>query len=92
MKKKKLNEVKSTVSDIFELPKEITLNIPKINVVGNNQMLIENHRGIIEYSPNLIRINSTIGVIRIKGEDLNLRNIGAEDIMVTGDIKSMEFI
>lgn len=92
MKKKKLQEVKSTVSDIFELPKEITLNMPKMNIIGNNQMLIENHRGIIEYGPSLIRVNSTIGVIRLKGEDLNLRNIGVEDIMVTGDIRSMEFI
>lgn len=92
MRKKKLQEVKSTVSEIFELPKEITLNMPKINMIGNNQMLVENHRGIIEYTPSLIRVNSTIGVIRIQGNELSLRNIGAEDIMISGEIRSIEFI
>ena len=92
MRKKKLQEVKSAVSEIFELPKEITLNMPKMNLIGNNQILVENHRGIIEYTPNLIRVNSTVGVIRIQGNELNLRNIAAEDIMISGDIKSIEFI
>ncbi|HZJ82588.1 MAG TPA: sporulation protein YqfC [Clostridia bacterium] len=92
MRKKKLQEVKNTVSEMFELPKEITLNMPKINLIGNNQMLVENHRGIIEYSPNLIRVNSTVGVIRIQGKDLNLRNIATDDIMINGKIESIEFI
>jgi sporulation protein YqfC len=67
MKKKKLQTVRSTVSEMFELPKEITLNMPKISLIGNNQMLVENHRGIIEYTPNIIRVNSTVGVIRVQG-------------------------
>jgi len=92
MKKKKLQEVKSTVSEMFELPKEITLNMPKLNLIGDSQMLVENHRGIIEYTPNLIRVNSTVGVIKVQGDQLNLRNIAAEDIMITGKIKSIEFI
>ncbi|MGI5850751.1 MAG: sporulation protein YqfC [Clostridiales bacterium] len=92
MKKKKLQTVKATVSEMFELPKEITLNMPKINLIGNNQMLVENHRGIIEYTPSIIRVNSTIGLIRVQGEELHLRNIAEEDIMISGDIKSIEFI
>lgn len=92
MRKKKLQDVKSTVSEMFELPKEITLNMPKISLIGNNQMLVENHRGIIEYTPNLIRVNSTVGVIRIQGNELKLRNIATEDIMINGGIKSMKFI
>ncbi|NLN41465.1 MAG: sporulation protein YqfC [Clostridiales bacterium] len=92
MKKKKLQQVKSTMSEMFELPKEITLNMPKLNLIGDSQMLVENHRGIIEYTPNLIRVNSTVGVIKVHGDQLNLRNIAAEDIMITGKIKSIEFI
>ncbi|HHZ13626.1 MAG: sporulation protein YqfC [Caldicoprobacterales bacterium] len=92
MKKKKLQTVRSTVSEMFELPKEITLNMPKISLIGNNQMLVENHRGIIEYTPNIIRVNSTVGVIRVQGNELHLRNIAAEDIMISGEIVSIEFI
>lgn len=92
MKRKSLQEVKSTVSEMFELPKEIILNMPKMILIGKNQMLVENHRGIIEYTPNLIRVNSTVGVIKTQGKELNLRNIAADDIMISGDIESIEFI
>ncbi|MGI6189032.1 MAG: sporulation protein YqfC [Clostridiales bacterium] len=92
MKKRKLDEVKTTVSDMLELPKEITLNLPKITMIGSIQMLVENHKGIIEYTPQRIRLNSAIGVIRVQGINMNLRNIAADDILVTGQIKIVEFL
>lgn len=92
MRKKRLEDVKSAVSELFELPKEIVLNLPKLTMIGNNQMLVENHKGIIEYTPQRVRMNSTIGVIRVQGNNINLKNIATEDIMITGDIKNIEFI
>ncbi len=92
MGRKRLENMKSTVSDFFELPKDITLNLPKISMIGSNQMLVENHKGVIEYIPQRIRVNSSIGVIRVQGKEMELRNIAADDIMITGDIKMIEFI
>ncbi|MFU0799699.1 MAG: sporulation protein YqfC [Xylanivirga thermophila] len=92
MNKKRLEDVKNKMSEAFELPKEITLDLPKISMVGNMQMLVENHKGIIEYTPERVRVNSTNGVIRVQGEGLNLRNIAVEDIMITGSIRSIEFM
>lgn len=92
MKRKRLEEVKSAVTDLFDLPKEITLNLPKISMIGNNQMLVENHKGIIEYTPQRIRVNSTVGLIRVQGSDLKLRNIATDDIMITGTMKIIEFL
>ena len=89
--RKKLREVKTTVSEMFELPKDIMLNLPRISMIGNNQMLVENHRGVIEYTPQRIRLNSTIGVIRVEGQDMDLKNIAADDVMITGVIKHVEF-
>ena len=77
---------------MFELPRDIMLNLPKISMIGNNQMLVENHRGVIEYTPQRIRVNSSIGVIRIQGNDMKLENIAADDIMITGEIRTTEFI
>ena len=92
MRRKRLEDMKSAVSEMFELPKDITLNLPKISMIGNNQMLVENHRGVIEYTPQRIRVNSSIGVIRVQGNEMKLKNIAADDIMITGGIKAIEFI
>jgi len=76
----------------LELPGEITLNLPKIIMIGHSRMLIENHKGVIEFTPLKIRLNSGIGVIKIEGIDLNLKNIAADDIIVTGKIKTVSFV
>lgn len=34
---------------MLEMPKEISSNEPKITILGFNQMLIENYKGILEY-------------------------------------------
>lgn len=92
MRNRRIEDMKTKVSEAFELPKEITLDLPKISIIGNIQTLIENHKGIIEYNPERIRVNSSIGVIRIDGEDMNLRNIGSDDIIITGKIMGIEYI
>lgn len=88
----KILDLKAAISDALELPGEITLNLPKIILVGYNQMLIENHKGVIEYTPQKVRLNSGIGVIKIEGTDLNLKNIAIDNIIITGKIKTVSFI
>ena len=91
MKAKKLDTIKSSISEVLELPKEVMLNLPKINIVGNNQMDVQNHRGIIEYTNQRIRINATIGIIRILGNNMVIKNIEKNEIIITGCFISIEF-
>ncbi|SDK38097.1 sporulation protein YqfC [Natronincola ferrireducens] len=88
---KKNQEVKKSLAEILELPKDIILDIPKITMIGNLQIYIENHKGIIEYTSNRIRINSKSGVLRILGRNLLLKNIVQEEIIIVGDIQQVEF-
>jgi len=55
--------LKEKFSEILDLPKEIVLNIPKLTIVGNGDMMLENYKSIIEYDNNRIRINTGIGVV-----------------------------
>ncbi len=82
---------KEKVSEVLELPKEIILNIPKITMVGNENLIIENYKGIMEYEQNRIRLNTAKGIIKITGIRLNIKEITSEDIMVEGEINSLEF-
>ncbi len=89
-KKEKIENIKENVSDVLELPKEITLNLPKVTMVGNTQIRIENHKGIIEYNENKIRINSKIGIIVITGENLFIRNIIKEEVLLEGEFENVQ--
>lgn len=84
--------LKEKMSELLELPKDIVLNVPKLTMVGNADLLIENFKGIIEYDNDRIRINTNSGIVKITGEGLRIKEITSEDLMVNGDISSLEFL
>ncbi|HHU63804.1 MAG TPA: sporulation protein YqfC, partial [Clostridiales bacterium] len=51
----------------------------------------QNHRGIIEYTSQRIRLNSTIGIIRMLGNNMVIKNIEKSEITITGCFISIEF-
>ncbi|MGO1372013.1 MAG: sporulation protein YqfC [Senegalia sp. (in: firmicutes)] len=89
---KKIDDLKTNIAEALELPKEIILDLPKITLVGNIQLYIENHKGIIEYTKDSIRINSKSGVIRIIGKNMLIKNIVSEEVIIKGEIINVEFI
>ena len=81
----------SRLDKVLEMPKEISSNEPKITILGFNQMLIENYKGILEYQEFFIRVNTYIGILNINGFNLNLSEMTTEDILITGKIESLDF-
>lgn len=90
--KSRVDEFKYNISEAFELPKDIVLDLPKVILIGNLELYISNHKGIIEYTQELLRINSNIGILRVEGTDLELKTILSEEIIVAGNIEKIEII
>lgn len=80
----KSDVIKGGVINIIDFPKDVLLNLPKITLIGKTQLTIENHRGIIEYIPERVRINTTIGVVRITGKNMVINSIMTEIITISG--------
>lgn len=90
--KKRVDEIKSNISDTFELPKDIVMDLPKITMIGNMQIFVTNHKGLIEYTENIIRINTKSGVLKIIGSDMYIKTIITEEIIIIGIIEGFEFL
>ncbi len=88
---RKKNKKESVLDRILEVPKEISTNEPKLTIAGFKQMLIENYKVILEYQDIYIRIKTYIGIINITGFNLKLGEMTSDDIMVTGDIETVDF-
>jgi len=82
---------KELMADIFELPRDVIMNLPRITIVGNQKVLLENHRGIIHYDCDKIRIGIKGGELIISGRDLQVQRIMVEEIHIKGFIQSMHF-
>ncbi len=79
-------------SKALDIPRDILLSIPKILLTGNEEIYIENYRGIINYSEEEIKINTTKMPIKISGAKMSITEIAPDEITVTGKIKSVEFV
>ena len=87
----KKNIRSNKINKLFEMPQEIISNETKITIMGFNQMIIENYKGILEYQDFFVRINTYTGNININGFNLYLKEMTQDDIMVTGKIESIEY-
>lgn len=79
------------LNDILELPQEVISNKPKLTIIGFGEMLIENYKSILEYEDYYVKINTYIGAININGFNLRLKEMTGDDIMVIGNIDSLDF-
>ncbi|MDR2939978.1 MAG: sporulation protein YqfC [Clostridiales bacterium] len=84
--------IKKLFSSMFELPKEIILNLPLITLVGSEEMSVENYKNIIEYTEEKIRVNTSCGVIKIEGSKLSIKQITQEKLYVIGKITGVGYL
>ncbi|HBQ86846.1 MAG TPA: sporulation protein YqfC [Syntrophomonas sp.] len=80
------------MADFLEIPKDLVMDIPKVTVIGRNELYLENHRGIIEYSLTRVRINLSRGFIEIEGQNLEIKALLPEELSLYGDIKSVKYV
>ena len=79
------------LAGFLDIPQDIVLDLPRITMLGNKQLLVENHEGIIEYTPLLVRIKLNQGELIITGEELTLGNLQAEQILVEGTVRDITY-
>lgn len=81
--------VKRKIADLFDFPQDIILDLPRVTMIGNRHLYVENHKGITVYENSLIRISVFQGELVITGEDLQLRTVYTDDIYIEGDIANL---
>lgn len=87
----KINRGKEILIEKLELPKEVILDVPKIIVTGRKEVTIENHKGIIVFEKELIKINTNSTPISIKGKNFEILYIASSTITVSGYFESIQY-
>lgn len=79
------------IAGMLDIPQDIILDLPRVTMLGNKQLLIENHKGIIEYTPSLLRIKLNQGELIVMGKELMLGNLQIEQILVEGTVREIKY-
>ena len=82
-------KLKNRFSEISDISEELTMGLSKIVVLGNQECLIENYKGIIQYENIKIRLKTASGVVMVEGDNLHINEIGEGEMLVKGKITNL---
>lgn len=87
----KIYKTKENLADHLELPRDVILNVPKITITGDNEITIENHKGIILFEDKHVKVNSRVGLVSIYGSGFEILFIGGSTLTISGKFKSVAY-
>lgn len=77
------------IANAADLGTEPMPKLPLIELAGYGRMLIENHKGVIQYGCNEICVKVDYGIVHIIGTGLDLACMTKEYLLITGQIESV---
>ncbi|GGI11084.1 sporulation protein YqfC [Gottfriedia solisilvae] len=90
--KRLAHNIKNWMSSKMDLPPDVLLELPRITMLGQLHIYIENHRGLLVYSDKELRLLMKQGQLLIKGKDFVLKTMLPEEILLEGEIEHVYFI
>ena len=78
-------------SAALDIPGDILTGLPRIELLGDREMRMENHKGILAYGSEEIHVSGGKLVVRVKGSELELRAMDPAQLLITGHIGGVEF-
>lgn len=88
MRRKKIDL--DAAAERLELPAE-ALGALLVTVIGKSRVLVENHRGIEQYSEEYIRLGAQGGAVSVYGSGIRMRILGKNKLALEGKIRSVEW-
>ena len=84
---KKLTE---RLAQRLELPGELMEGVMRLTLIGGERVLIENHKGLLDYTDECVEVSGGRMRLRVRGSGLLLRSMSSEEVLVTGRVFAVE--
>ncbi|TCL59885.1 sporulation protein YqfC [Kineothrix alysoides] len=89
--KQKLERKKEVIVESLKLPKDSVLGASIVTITGNTDAFVENYRGILEYSEELILLQGKTCQISIIGKRMSIDYYTNEDMKISGYIECIRY-
>lgn len=73
----------------LDLPSDVLVGDPDIEIRGRNEITVLRHRGIVGYDTQCVRIGTDLGVLQICGAGLQIHRMNRERIVLYGEISQV---
>jgi sporulation protein YqfC len=90
--KKMRQQVKNWMTKQMQLPADVMMDLPRITMIGQLHIYIENHRGVLRFSNQELRLLLKQGQLLIKGDNFVIKTILPEELLLEGRIDQVLFL
>ncbi|MGL5972138.1 MAG: YabP/YqfC family sporulation protein [Oscillospiraceae bacterium] len=84
-------KIKKKLKDIL-IPELIDIQGSQIELLNNKEAIIEGCKGILEYDENTIRLNLGKMSVKFMGDNLSVKSMSGDNIILQGVITTIEFL
>ena len=92
MKKRTLAQVGMEAMERLDLPVEMAAGVPRMELMGQRQFFMDQHKGVLSYSTECIELGGGGLVVRLTGRQLQLLAMTEEELRVGGTIEKVELV
>ena len=72
------------------LPEDVILNIPQAEMSGNGHLHLDHYQRILEFNEELVVLQTSQGVWRVEGKDLQIRFAKSGELDIEGDLSNIQ--
>lgn len=87
--KAKKDSLLARASSAIDLPGYVVAGLPYLQLIGQGELRMENHRGILAYGSEEIHISGGAYLVKVTGESLHLRTMTGLELLITGQITAI---
>ncbi|KON91317.1 sporulation protein YqfC [Rossellomorea marisflavi] len=92
MAKNWLQEMRKWMTEKMDLPEDVMMDLPRITMIGQIHIYIENHRGLLTFADDEVRLLLKQGQLLIKGEQFVIKIILPEEILLQGKVVEVIYL
>ncbi|PZD93936.1 sporulation protein YqfC [Paenibacillus sambharensis] len=83
-------KLRKWTAEVLDLPQDVVFDLPRMTMIGDRQLYIENHRGVLHFSPEKLRLALPTGELEVMGQELVIRGIWTEEVFIEGIIVQVQ--
>lgn len=86
-----VRKIRKWTVDALDLPSDLVYDLPRLTLIGGQQLYIENHRGVVRFSSEELHLALSEGTLEVEGSGLIIKAIMPEEVVVEGRIFGIKY-
>ena len=80
------------IAELFDLPADVVAGLCHVELLGDRQLFLEGHGGILSYGTEQIDVNAGALILRVQGSALTLRSMTDTEVRISGRIDTIGYV